>query len=373
MSSKVFYTSLRVPLGTSLLEKMRALLIKGGMTELDFDKQFTAVKIHFGEPGNLTYLRPNYAKVVTDLIKEQGGMPFLTDCSTLYVGRRKHALEHLEAAAENGFNPTTTGCQILIGDGLRGTTDVEIPVEGASYIKTAKVGKEIAEADVFITLNHFKGHECTGFGGALKNIGMGCASRRGKMEQHKSGKPTIREKNCVNCKQCDSICAQNAISFDSGKGSIDESRCVGCGRCLGVCNFDAIYNGNDSANSDLNLKMAEYCKGVINGRPEFHISLVIEISPYCDCHGESDMAILPNIGIFCSKDPVALDKACADACLKAEPIPGSLLFDKMQASDFHNHHDHFTNLHPTTEWESCLRHAEELGVGTCEYELITME
>lgn len=370
MSAKVYYSDLRVPVGTSLLKKMRTLLLKAGMTELDFDKKFTAIKIHFGEPGNLTYLRPNYAKVVADIIKEQGGLPFLTDCNTLYVGRRKHALEHLETAAEHGFTPASTGCQILIGDGLRGNDDVEIPVPGATHIETAKVGKEIMEADIFISLNHFKGHECTGFGGALKNIGMGCASRRGKMEQHKSGKPTVDPAQCVNCKQCASICAQSAFDFSSGKAEISKDACVGCGRCLGVCNFDAIYNGNDCANEDLNLKMAEYCKGVINGRPEFHINLVIEISPYCDCHGESDMAILPNIGIFCSQDPVALDMACAHACLKSDPIPGSLLYEKMQDKDFHNHNDHFTNLHPSTGWESCLRHAEEIGVGSCDYELI---
>lgn len=370
--SKVYFTDLRVQIGTSLLEKMRTLLLKAEMDQIDFQNKFTAIKIHFGEPGNLTFLRPNYAKVVADLVKELGGIPFLTDCNTLYVGRRKHALEHLEAAAENGFSPASTGCQILIGDGLKGNSDVEIPVEGATLIKTAKIGKEVMEADIFISLNHFKGHECTGFGGALKNVGMGCASRRGKMEQHKGGKPVVKGKYCVNCKGCAGYCGQDAISFTNAQALIDQDKCVGCGRCLAACNFNAIINPNEASFKDLSLKMAEYSKGVLAGRPHFHISLVIEISPFCDCHGESDAAILPNIGIFASFDPVALDRACVDACLRSEPIPGSYLHEKMQESGSHDHQDHFTNTHPDTYWKDTLDHAEKIGLGTQQYQLITL-
>ncbi|MFI3251009.1 MAG: DUF362 domain-containing protein [Eubacteriales bacterium] len=370
--SKVYFTNLRVPLGMSLLTKLDKLIRTAGMGEIDFDNKFTAIKIHFGEPGNLTFLRPNYSKVVADLVKEQGGIPFLTDCNTLYAGRRKHALEHLESAAENGYSVQSTGCQILIGDGLRGNDDVEIPVEGATHIKTAKIGTAVMEADVFLSLNHFKGHECTGFGGAIKNIGMGCASRRGKMEQHNSGKPVVSENRCVSCTQCAKICGQDAIYFENKKAIINQEKCVGCGRCLGVCNFDAIHNPNSSANRDLSLKMAEYTKGVLDGRPHFHISLVVDISPYCDCHGESDMAILPDVGIFCSFDPVALDQACAEACLKSEPIKGSLLDEKLH-EEGGDHHDHFTSNHPDTNWEDTLEHAEKIGIGSRSYELIIME
>ncbi len=372
--SAVYFTDLRVTVGTSLLDKLKKLLQKAGIGEIDFDGKLTAIKINFGEPGNLAYLRPNYAKAVADLIKELGGVPFLTDCNTLYVGRRKNALEHLEAAYENGFSPFSTGCHVLIADGLKGTDDVSVPVEGGTMVKEAKIGRAIMDADVFLSLNHFKGHELTGFGGAIKNIGMGCGSRAGKMEQHKSGKPTVDQALCRGCGLCAKLCAQAAISYDSArKASIDHDRCVGCGRCIGVCNFDAIANHNDSANDDLCIKMAEYTKAVLAGRPHFHINLVIDVSPYCDCHAENDLPILPDVGMFASFDPVALDQACVDACNRAEPIPGSRLTDLCSAAGFHDRHDHFHNSMPETNWETTLAHAEKIGIGSRQYELITVK
>ncbi|WP_368272511.1 DUF362 domain-containing protein, partial [Eubacterium callanderi] len=199
--AKVYFTNFRANPKMNLLQKLKKLIIEAGMTEIDFENKFTAIKIHFGEPGNIAYLRPNFSRVVVELIKEQGGRPFLTDCNTLYVGRRKDALEHLDAAYENGYNPFTTGCQLIIADGLKGTDEVEVPVNG-EYIKEAKIGRAVMDADIFITLSHFKGHENTGFGGALKNIGMGCGSRRGKMEMHNAGKPHVIEKKCRDCKVC---------------------------------------------------------------------------------------------------------------------------------------------------------------------------
>ena len=333
-----------------------------------------AIKLHFGEPGNLSFLRPNYAKVVADTVRGLGGIPFLTDCNTLYVGRRKNAVEHLDAAYENGFSPLTTGCQIIIGDGLKGTDDVEVPVEGGVYVKKAKIGRAVMDADVFISLTHFKGHEATGFGGALKNIGMGCGSRAGKMEQHSGGKPEVKQHKCVSCHMCARQCAHGAISFnEENKASIDHNQCVGCGRCLGVCNFDAIHNPNDCANDELCAKIAEYSKAVLDGRPHFHISLVVDVSPYCDCHAENDLPILPDVGMFASFDPVALDQACADACMAQSPIPGSKLYDNMHEEHFCDHHDHFTNTFPETNWKACLEHAERIGLGTRSYELITVK
>lgn len=195
--AKVYFSDLRCQPGTSLLNKLEKLIRTAGIGQIDFDRKLVAIKMHFGEPGNLAFLRPNYAKVVADVVKSLGGVPFLTDCNTLYPGRRKNALEHLDAAYENGFSPMSTGCQIVIGDGLRGNDDVEVPVEGGEYVKEAKIGKAIMEADVIISLSHFKGHEQTGFGGAIKNLGMGCGSRRGKMEQHAEGKPQISASRCV--------------------------------------------------------------------------------------------------------------------------------------------------------------------------------
>lgn len=194
--AKVYFTDFRCPVGTSLLDKFKRLCKRAGLETMDLDGKFVAIKMHFGELGNLATIRPQYVKALADLIRAKGGKPFLTDCNTLYPGSRKNALDHLECAALNGYNPTTTGCQILIGDGLKGTDEVEVPVPNGEYIRNAKIGRAVMDADVFISLAHFKGHEATGFGGALKNIGMGCGSRAGKMEQHSSGKPKVNEELC---------------------------------------------------------------------------------------------------------------------------------------------------------------------------------
>ena len=372
--SKVYYSDLRALPGTNLPKKLEKLIRAAGIGQIDFDKKMTAIKIHFGEPGNISYLRPNYAKVVVDVVKSLGGMPFLTDCNTLYVGRRKNALDHLEAAYENGFSPFSTGCHVIIGDGLKGTDDIEVPVVGGELVKTAKIGRAIMDADVFISLSHFKGHELTGFGGCIKNVGMGCGSRAGKMEQHNSGKPTVDHDICTGCRFCARNCAHGAISFDENhKANIDHSKCVGCGRCLGACNFDAIFNDNDSAVDDLSIKMAEYTKAVLDGRPSFHINLVIDVSPYCDCHGENDLPIIPDVGMFASFDPVALDQACADACNKMAPIQGSLLDDNIHSEGFCDHHDHFKNTTPLTDWQVTLEHSEKLGIGSREYEIVVVK
>jgi len=176
-ASKVYFTDLRTGFGNNLLKKLERLIDAAGIGTIDFSHKYAAVKIHFGEPGNLAFLRPNYAAVVVRKIRELGGMPFLTDCNTLYVGHRKNALDHIEAAYQNGFTPYTTGCHILIGDGLKGTDDIPVPLPDGEYVKEAKIGRAVMDADVFISLSHFKGHEAAGFGGALKNIGMGCGSR----------------------------------------------------------------------------------------------------------------------------------------------------------------------------------------------------
>ena len=362
--SKVYFTNLRVVEGRSLLEKMRRLVKKAGIEDIDFKKKFTAIKLHFGEPGNLSFVRPNYAKVLVDLIRKNGGMPFLTDCNTLYVGRRKNALDHLEAAYENGFSPFSTGCHVIIGDGLKGTDEALVKVPG-EYVKEAKIGRAVMDADVFISLTHFKGHEGTGFGGAIKNIGMGCGSRAGKMEMHVSGKPVVDEDLCVGCGKCRKECAHDAITFSHKKAHINWDTCVGCGRCIGACPEDAISPTGDQHNDILNKKIAEYTLAVLKDRPHFHVSLVMDISPVCDCHDYNDAPILPDIGIFASFDPVALDQACVDACLKQQPLPGSKLSEVPRVSD-----DHFLNNHPDTNWITQLTHSEKLGIGTRAYTLI---
>ena len=373
--AKVYFTDFRTQaFGDGLTKKLQKLMKKAGVGQIDMDGKFVAIKLHFGELGNISYLRPNYARAVVDLVKEMGGKPFLTDCNTMYPGSRKNALEHLECAWQNGFTPLTVGCPILIGDGLKGTDDIAVPVAGGEYVKEARIGRAIMDADVFISLTHFKGHEMTGFGGTIKNIGMGCGSRAGKTEQHSSGKPHIIEDKCRGCKRCMKECANGGLVFNEAtrKMTVDQTHCVGCGRCLGACNFDAIAFDNDHANEILNRRMAEYTKAVVDGRPNFHVSLIVDVSPNCDCHCENDAPILPNIGMFASFDPLALDQACVDACMASEPLPNAQLSDNMKKAGFVDHHDHFTNSSPESEWRSCLDHAEKIGLGTREYELIKM-
>ncbi len=373
--AKVYFTDFHtVAFGDGLPAKLKKLIRAAGIGQIDMGGKFAAIKMHFGELGNISFLRPNYAKAVADVVKELGGHPFLTDCNTLYPGSRKNALEHLYCAWENGFTPLTVGCPILIGDGLKGTDDIAVPVRGGEYIQEAKIGRAIMDADVFISLTHFKGHEMTGFGGAIKNIGMGCGSRAGKKDQHNDGKPSIDPEKCRGCRRCQQECANHGLVFDEGskKMRVDQNNCVGCGRCLGACNFDAIAFDSSAALSDLNCRMAEYTKAVVDGRPCFHISLVVDVSPNCDCHCENDVPILPNIGMFASFDPLALDQACVDACMAATPLPGSQLAKNMEKSDFVDHHDHFTNSTPESEWRTCLEHAEKIGLGTREYDLITV-
>lgn len=371
--SDVFFTDMHATPEKNIQKKLKTLILKAGLDTIDFKDKFVAIKIHFGEPGNLSYLRPNFAKTVADTIKELGGRPFLTDCNTLYVGRRKNALDHIDAAYENGYSPFSTGCQVIIADGLKGTDDVEVPVNGGEYIQNAHIGRAIMDADIYISLNHFKGHESTGFGGAIKNTGMGCGSRAGKMDMHCSGKPDVSARRCRSCGMCMKNCAHGAISFnDEKKATIDHNKCVGCGRCIGACNFDAIYNKNNSANDELNRKMAEYAKAVVDGRPSFHINIVNQVSPYCDCHAENDIPIVPDVGMFASFDPVAIDVACADACNKMPVMEGSLLAKHMRSKGAVDYKDHFTNTSPDTNWRSCMEHGEKIGLGSCDYNLITV-
>lgn len=374
--SKVYFTDMRTGYaGESMPEKLKRLAKTAGISKIDMDGKFVAIKMHFGELGNISFLRPNYARAIVDLVKELGGKPFLTDCNTMYPGYRKNALEHLETAWQNGFSPLAVGCPIIIGDGLKGTDDIAVPVEGGEFTKEAYIGRAVMDADVFISLTHFKGHEMTGFGGAIKNVGMGCGSRAGKTDQHSSGKPQIDSETCRGCKACLKECANGGLVFEEAKKkmTVNLDKCVGCGRCIGGCNFDAISFDNDQAITVLNSKMAEYTKAVLHGRPNFHLSLAIEISPYCDCHSENDAPILPNIGMFASFDPVALDQACADACLKADPIKNSVLGDNMAKSDFCDHHDHFINTTPESEWETQLSHGEKIGLGSRKYELVVLK
>ena len=366
MASKVYFTDFCVRGGENLPQKLARLCMTAGMDQINFQDKFVAIKIHFGELGNLAYLRPNYAKVVVDLVKDLGGKPFLTDANTMYVGSRKNALDHLDTAYLNGFTPFSTGCHVIIADGLKGTDDVAVPVEGGEYVKEAKIGRAIMDADIVISLSHFKGHEEAGFGGALKNIGMGSGSNEGKREMHSDGRPLVDPDKCVGCGACAQNCAHDGPQMtDAGVMRIDWSKCMGCGRCIDNCPVGAIYHDNHEATRVLNYKIAEYTKAVVAGRPNFHISLVVDVSPYCDCYNSNDIPIVPDVGMFASFDPVALDLACADAVNAQPVIPGSKL-SQANRPDL----DNLTADFPETNWRAQITHGKKIGLGEDSYELI---
>ncbi|MDR1756356.1 MAG: DUF362 domain-containing protein [Culturomica sp.] len=365
--SKVYFTNLHTTPSSNLLDKLEKLVKRAGMEKINFENRFTALKIHFGEPGNLAYIRPNYAARMVQIVKKLGAKPFLTDANTLYSGGRSNAIDHLESAMENGFNPIATHCNVIIADGVKGTEYREIKIDG-DYCKAPKIGAAIADADIFISLNHFKGHEQAGFGGALKNIGMGSASIGGKLEMHSTSQPKIIEKNCVACGICVKYCAHSAIKIENRHAGIDYGKCVGCGQCVALCQYNAAVLAEWDTSENLNCKIAEYAKAVLLDKPHFHINFIMNVSPECDCWNHNDAAIVPDIGIAASFDPVALDMACVDLVKKAPVNAGSHLWQK------HEHHDltgseKFKLVHPNANWLAGLQHAEKIGIGTVNYDL----
>lgn len=267
--AKVYYSDLRTSPTSNLLDKMERLLKRAGIEQLPLKDSFAAIKIHFGEPGNLAYLRPNYAARMATLLRSLGAKPFLTDCNTLYSGRRANAVDHLQSAMENGFNPISAQCQVIIGDGLKGTDYREIPLNG-EYCPAPKIGTAIADADIVISMNHFKGHEQAGFGGALKNLGMGCASVGGKLELHCASQPKIDEASCIGCNICVKHCAHDAVHLNaSRKAEIDYAKCVGCGQCVALCQHDGAVMGAEDTSERLNYKDCGICPRCRYGQAPF--------------------------------------------------------------------------------------------------------
>ena len=368
MASKVYFTDFCTGTSETLPQKLSRLILSAGIDQIDFKDKFVAIKIHFGELGNMAHLRSGYARVLVDIIKDLGGKPFLTDCNTLYIGSRKNALDHIETAYLNGFTPYSTGAHVIIADGLKGTDEVAVPVVGGEYVKEALIGRAIMDADIVISMNHFKGHEEAGFGGALKNLGMGSGSRAGKKDMHDACRPVVDRDKCVGCGACANICAHGAPTMgDDGIMTMDWTKCYGCGRCLDVCPVKALAADDHNAARYLNFKIAEYAKAVVDGRPNFHINLVRDVSPYCDCHAENDIPIVPDVGMFASFDPVALDLACAEAVNAQSVMPGSKL-DKEGRPGL----DNLTGSFPHTDWRSQIAHGKKIGLGEDSYELITI-
>lgn len=361
--AKVYFTNLHTSPGNNLLHKLSRLVKAAGLNEFQFSKKFVAMKIHFGEPGNLSHLRPNFTVPVIKLIKENGGFPFLTDSNTLYKGLRSDAVNHLESASSNGFNPLVTGCQVIIADGLKGTEYRLIEINQKNC-KTAKIGAAIANADIVISFNHVKGHEMAGFGGCLKNLGMGSASIGGKLEMHSNSQPLVQGENCTGCGECEENCAHGAIQVGADNiAAIDYTKCVGCGQCVAVCQYNAAQVQWEA--DGFYEKMAEYASAVLKDKPHFHISFIIDVSPDCDCWGHNDVPLVHDIGILASTDPVAIDRAAVDLINKAEIIHQSVIGSHKGSQE-----DKFALTHPKTNWKKCLDYAEQIGLGSQKYELI---
>lgn len=379
MSSKVFFTDMRASQSGNLLQKLERMVKKAGIGNIDFKDKFVAIKIHFGEFGNVAYIRPNYAAVIVKLIKDLGGKPFLTDSNTLYSGSRDNAVDHIHTAMVNGFNPIATGCDVIIADGLRGNDERIVDVNG-KYCPEPKIGAAIAEADIVISLTHFKGHEMAGFGGTMKNIGMGSGSVAGKRDMHATAQPKIEADKCIGCKVCERNCNHDAVHVTDKLATIDYSKCVGCGQCVALCQHEGAVMSSQESGEILNYKIAEYTKAVLKDKQQFHISFIMNVSPECDCWAHNDAAIIPDLGMACSFDPVALDQACVDLVNKACPLhTDNMLMQKAHecGCDHHHHHaeeaehtDKFLLLHPNCNWEAGLIYGEEIGLGTRQYELV---
>lgn len=365
-ASKVYFSDLRTSYRENLLAKMVRLMERIDLKNIAQPRDLVAIKLHFGEKGNTAFIRPTLVRQVVDYMKEGGAYPFLTDANTLYTGARADSVSHLHTAVENGFAYSVVNAPIIIADGIRGASSTAVNIH-QEHIKTAYIGREITESDALISLAHFKGHELTGFAGAIKNLGMGCAARKGKLVQHSDVSPKVTRKKCIACGDCVEHCAHSAIAFENEKAKIDPEKCVGCGECILICDQQAIQV---RWNADVLLfqkKLVEYAFAVLQakkGRVGF-LNFLTQISPACDCCGHSDAPIVQDLGITASLDPVAVDQASVDMVNQQKGLDASCLSSHKKEGE-----DKFKALYPKVDWTIQLRYAEKLGLGNRNYDLI---
>jgi len=364
--SKVFLTDLRAQPKRNLFNKIEYLLDRLTIDRRIKKNDLVAIKLHFGEAGNAAYLRPVFLRTIVDKVKSLGARPFLTDTNTLYTGSRSNGVNHLTTAIFNGFDYSCVGCPIIIADGLRGTNGVRVPIKG-EVLKHAVVARDIAEADAIIAITHFKLHELSGFGGALKNAGMGCATREGKLVQHSTVGPKINVKVCKGCKLCLDYCSQDAIVLKDNKATIEGHRCIGCGECIVVCPHGAIEINWNEAQDRFQKKMVEYAFAALKGKEKksLFLNFIMQVSPACDCYPHNDAPIVRDIGITASLDPVAIDAASADLVNNEPSIPGTAIKKPMQGGE-----DKFRAVYPTIDWNIQLDHGEKMGMGKRLYTLV---
>lgn len=370
MPSKVFFTDMRATPKSNLLDKVGRLFYEAGFNKIIEPGDLVAIKLHFGEKGNTGYIRPQFIRKIVDEVKNAGGKPFLTDANTLYKGSRSNAVEHLQTAVENGFDYSVVNAPLIIADGLNGKDYINVPVD-LKHCKEVKIGSAVILADALIAVSHFKGHEAAGFGGAIKNVGMGCGSRAGKQIMHSDMLPRIKTEKCKGCSRCHQWCPTGAIAVGELKiAAVDEKTCIGCGECTVTCPHGAIsVNWRNNQKDALQEKMAEYAAGVLKNKKNKSgfITFLNNISPDCDCFSFTDAPIVRDIGILASLDPVAIDQACVDLVNSEKVLPGSKLEGKAEAPD------KFTALYPGIDWSRQLSHGEEIGLGSRQYQLLKIK
>jgi hypothetical protein len=366
MASKVFFWNLRTSRKMPYELKLKKLLKSLGIGQILEPGQLVALKIHFGEKGTTGFISPLWIRPIIEFLKKVGVKPFLTDTNTLYVGERGESVSHLLQAARHGFDPNLLGAPIIIADGLKSNNERCIEFKGTHFNRFYLAG-DIVDADYLIFLSHFKGHELAGFGGALKNVAMGCATRQGKMQQHCGFGPKIIAKLCQGCAACVEVCKPKALQLVEGKVTLDPENCVGCAACLLACKTKAL-----TVNWKVDIKiflerMIEYAAAVLLSRkkPSLHINFVLRVSPDCDCVGFTDAPICPDLGILGSYDPVALDQACLDLVNASPPLHPSCLPEDIKSGE-----DKFRAIHPHVRGDYALEYAQKLGLGNRDYELV---
>lgn len=366
MASHVYFTSMRTKYGKNLYDKLSLLLKKVELGGVVKERDYVAIKMHWGEKGNLGYVRPQLVRLIVEKVKRAGGKPFITDANTLYRGSRHNAVDNILTAIANGFAPEVVGAPIIVADGLCGRDFARVKIEG-KHFKEVKIASAIHHAKALVAVSHVKGHPGTGFAGAIKNVGMGSASPSGKQNMHSDVKPAADPKKCIACGSCLEVCPAEAIARgEEDKSVIDLKKCIGCGECVTVCPVEAIGVSWQSDYNIMQEKMVEYFCGVVRRKKGkcVYVNFITDVSPDCDCCNWTDASIVPDIGIAASTDPVAVDQASLDLVNRAPANPNSILAEKPDGEN------KFAAVHKGVGGEHVLEYAEEMGAGTREYKLI---